>query len=103
MPASKRVAPAAARWERPPTQTFSLTSSEWRRLRANQDRDRLCRRCPALQIMIGERQQRIGLRIIGADRAYRDAVRFCPEATHDSPFSILGKRFDLDHLTLRNA
>src|SRR6266446_1291356 len=103
MPASKRVAPAAARWERPPTQTFSRTSSEWRRLRANQDRDRLCRRCPALQIMIGERQQRIGLRIIGADRAYWDTVRFRPKAAHDSPFSILGKRFDLDRVALRDA
>src|SRR6266478_2876551 len=102
MPASKRVAPAAARWERPPTQTFSRTSSEWRRLRANQDRDRLCRRCPALQIMIGERQQRIGLRIIGADRTYWDAMRFRPEAAHDSPFSILSKRFYLDDVALRD-
>src|ERR1700730_10352606 len=52
--------------------------------------------------MIGERQQRIGLRIIGADRAYWDAMRFCPEATDDSPISILSKRFYLDDVTLRD-
>src|SRR5271166_791894 len=74
-----------------------------RRLRANQDRDRLCRRGPTLQIMIGERQQRIGLRIIGADRAYRDTMGFYPEPTHDSTPSVLGERFDLDLLALRDT
>src|ERR1700736_4519607 len=52
--------------------------------------------------MIGERQQRIGLRIIGADRAYWDVMRFCAEATDDSPISILSKRFYLDDVTLRD-
>src|SRR6266478_2786962 len=98
-----RVAPEAARRARFPTQTLLFTGIELGRLWANQDRDRFCRRRPALQIMIGERQQRIGLRIIGADRAYWDAVRFRPEATHDSSFSILGKRFDLDLVALRDA
>src|SRR6266550_8869241 len=100
MPALERTVPAVARYARSPTQTLSFTGIELRWLRANQDRDRLCRRCAALQIMIGERQQRIGLRIIGADRAYRDTVRFRPEATHDPPFSIPRKRFDLDHVAL---
>ena len=77
-------------------QALLFTGIELRRLWANQDRDRLCRRRSALQIMIGERQQRIGLRIIGADRAYRDAMGFYPEAAHDPPLSVLGERFDLD-------
>src|SRR6516164_5992859 len=103
MLASGRTAPAAARRAKPPTQTFSLTRSELRRLRANQDRDRLRCRRPAFQIMISERQQRICLRIIGADRAYWDAVRFYPEAAHDSPLSVLGERFDLDLVAFRDA
>jgi len=103
MLASGRTAPAAARRAKPPTQTFSLTGSELRRLRANQDGDRFCRWCPAFQIMVSERQQRICLRIIGPDRAYRDAVRFYPEAAHDSPLSILGERFDLDLVAFRDT
>src|ERR1700756_4949001 len=101
MLASGRTAPAAARRAKPPTQTFSLTGSELRRLRANQNGDRLCRRCPALQIIVSERQQRIGLGIIGPDRAYRDTMGFYPEPTHHSPLSVLGERFDLDLVAFR--
>jgi hypothetical protein len=53
--------------------------------------------------MVSERQQRICFRIIGADRAYRDAVRFYPEAAHDSPLSVLGERFDLDLVAFRDT
>src|SRR5580658_870573 len=53
--------------------------------------------------MVSERQQRICLRIIGPDRAYRDTIGFYPEATHDSPLSVLGERFDLDLIALRDT
>src|ERR1700739_4301930 len=105
MLASRRTEPAAARHARwPPAPTsLSCTRIELQRLWTNQDRDRFCCRCPALQIMIGERQQRIGLGIIGADRAHRDTVRFSPETAHDTPLAILGERLDLDHVALHYA
>src|ERR1700730_8879678 len=99
----RAVAPAAARHGRPLAQTLLFTGIKLWRLRANQDRDRFCRRRSALQIMVSERQQRICLGIVGADRAYRDAVRFYPEPTHHSPFSVLRKRFDFDLVTLRDT
>src|SRR4029077_3261857 len=73
------------------------------RLKPNQDWDRLCRGCSALHIMISQREQWIGLGIIGANRAYRDAVRLHPEAAYDSPLSILGERLDLDHVAFSDA
>src|ERR1700720_3009185 len=97
--AARRAALQAARCRGHPTQTLSLAHYRLR-LKPNQDRDRLRRRCPALYIMIGERQQWIGLGIVGADGAYRDAVRFRPEPAHDSPLSVVGERFGFDHIAL---
>src|ERR1700750_1810170 len=98
-----RTAPPAAPHSRPPTRTSSLPRTKLRRLKADQDWDRLCRRCPALHVMIGKRQEWIGLGIIRADRAYRDTVGFYPESTHYSPLSVFGQRFNLDLVALRNT
>src|SRR5215831_8742569 len=69
---------------------------------ANQDRDRLCRRCAALHIMVGKREQRICFRVISADRAGRDAMGLCPEAA-DHAALVIGQRFDFDRVALVNT
>src|SRR5215470_19040732 len=96
-----RTAPPAASHPRPPTQTSSFSRTELR-LQANQYRDRLCRRCTALHIMKGEREERIGFRIISADRAGRDTMGLCPEAA-DPAALVISQRFDFDRVALRNA
>src|SRR6516165_3161495 len=72
----RRTAPPAA----PHPRTSSISRIEPRRMVANQDRDRLCRRCAALHIMVGKREHRICFRVISADRAGRDTMGLYPEA-----------------------
>src|SRR5215469_11102606 len=102
MPAAARTAWAAAPPPLPPLQTLSSSRTGLRRLTANQDRDRLRRRCAALHIMVGKREQRICLRVIGADRAGRDVMGLGPK-TVDHAALVIGQGFDFDRIALRNA
>src|ERR1700747_945565 len=97
-----RTAPPVAPHSRPPTQTSSISRTELRRLKANENWYRLCRRCAALHIMIGKREQRICFRVISADRASCDTVGLCPEAA-DYAALVIGQRFDFDQVALGNA
>src|SRR5215469_15385698 len=101
MLAAERIAPPAAPPTKPLTRTLSVAPTGLR-LKANQDRNRLCRGCAALHIMKGEGEQRICFRVISADRAGRYTMGLCPEAA-DHAALVISQRFDFDQVAFGNA
>src|SRR5215470_6044263 len=100
MPAAGHAAAKAERSSRPPTLTLfivhlsDLSCGAWS---ANENRYRLRRRCAALHIIKGEREQRICFWVISADRPGRDIMGLCPEAA-DHAALVISQRFDFDRV-----
>src|SRR5258706_9620423 len=65
-------------------------------LRPDQNRDRFGRRRFAFNIVVGQRKQWIGFRVVGANRTLRDGVGPRLEALHHALLSVVSERFDLD-------
>src|ERR1700722_4605993 len=78
---------------------FGMGSAKFiahRSLRPDQNRNRFGGRSFAFHIVVRQRQQRIGLRIVRANRTLRDIVRQHLEASDHASSTVVSERFELD-------